>query len=1725
MARDEFNNYSNNEFNNTGSEFKYINPDPYANIKVKEAKDSPVENLKVPENFNENNNPLVLNESIDKKDLAKEQKDRLDKANQTRNSSDTGMETNANTGLESGSVDVNAAVEAEASTTAAATSEASVVSLTGGVTILSACVVAAATVGGAMLNEPPIIDKNEIRYESGTNYISYEFNISRMTEGQDYYVLVYYDKDIIMQIPIEEEGPQKQLITGLLPDRRYDFKIVAGSGLGAIPYYEGPCYTMNYPLPKPVFEFEPRIDFENGIFDLEYNIFISDYYGVGSNTYLELYSGETLIMEDHNLDDESFFRGALTQLSDGTEINAKVYSTYTEKEVLHENELIGTYGYVTKYPDDFVPIDDKFLSTYTFDESSFESSFNKNSGVNVLNINTGFENKVDSREKYRIDIYSKDNVLIDSKISNEANVEFEIPAYYETITARLTPIKTENNTNNSDVKQKLLADKEFEYKEITYNFDPIIKDISINYYMEGYSISALAEETIFNQEDSLIAKVIQYNTDGNEYEQQPMQFRGIELHNEYMIQGSADTVISTDIIDKVKLEIYYNDKLISVSELNNIKTNADLNIYEIDSDGNVILTYNIDNPEELELKNASLSVDGSSNYFEKLESNTGKVTVDVLNSNLIRGYFYVDYLNRDGRKISTSFETEEINLNAEVVVSNYVTYVSSEYKIYLKFDTFVDGQKVNMDLGVSVYEKYIEGYEEITGYNYKQSAEGIYIENKCVYDFDYATDSGTEQYYIKYKIESEGFDNTEKELYIPKTMDNQWDYLVDGTKPDLMKYSTEVYGNENNQKIYYVKTSNTDGTVNYYFYSEFNEELDDASDTKYHTQRLHWYYTDENNKVHHEYSDCFKDTYYALENVLDKDYGFQYLVLYTQGDGLSYCKTDAGAKLYEASESVSSDAIIMDKEAQSTQIEFSVDTDSIASNVNTILLDIEGTTYNLPITELSSEGRLGENEELLYYTSKEEGSSLISYSITINKLLDLSSGYPKITYNYIPKLVNKIGSNKVINSNSLNEEFTYNVFEYKSEYDLSDFVEIQKDQTYTSEYFTYNKNDYNNVNEFNINVPQRSSFDSRDTYRIEVYSNNELIAENMSYYGNSVTLSVDPIYTDLEFRIVYCKKANDDIYTDIKSEKLLDYHVDNEFTVSNESANFDYIDMTNRLNYSATVPALSDPSYTSYYVKVIEYYNDGTNNETLLDTKFETDISVEQELGENVTKVDVVICTGYTSGYGDKHVMYVRTLEFPQFEFDDYSYDDATDSISLPFSINIGEGNTLKTGTLYCYDDTYDLADESARTIIINSLDSNELRFEVENITYETTDGLTVTYSRGEISTTLSMELMYDYKIVSYKPSEARAKYDESTKTVYYYDYDSESYLSKDGVEAPDGTVQVILIESYYVTEGSIKGNCKGCIIPYGSSQYQMNVTTSGNPTRSINGMESLDEDYYSAGPEISKTGDELPATISLTFLHDLTDYYYDSANGMLYPIRNLTLEYSITDDSNGETYNYSITYSEPSHDTIPTIADSFNATSSVTKNTINPENVDITINTGFDSSEHENYYYKLYLYDKTEFSSYSPTLIYASDYLNSDEVIIENISNKPYDARVEIYYYSNGNYSKYVNSKSILVINSAIINTEYNDQTLTRTITFDSNMLNSENMTLAFTNNNSISHEIDLESADAQTITNGTVTIQKDGDNIIVTLEGSTYDDVSGTFTVNQGNTEIGYVDITYSI
>ena len=535
--KDEFNRKKEFEYNRKIKEFKRFDAIEY--YKPKEIAPLPPEIKKFKEGFND--------KPVEEKKVIK---NRFDEKLEQKNQNNQSENTNADgENVEAEGANMNGgAVDSSASTTASSASSTSTVvtastSLAGGVSIISACAIVAATVGSTVMNAAPKVEFLEV--EAGSDYLQYKIDVLELTEDTLYKVKVYNDT-FNSEYEIHEEGIQKQIVTGLIPNRRYTISVVASNDdLGDISYYTLDCYTSKLECPKAVFDINPTVSIEDGSFNLDYNVFISDYYQTGYQTYLEIYIDEELSETNRLLDEENYFRGYFNDLYEGQNIYFAAYTTYYD-----ESTKIGEFGYKLTYPDYMA--DEIYKSTFDFKApvvTTSEDSY-------FISIDTGFipENE---NEGYIIDVYKTgeyDSILTNYKLNTleddlvlsfegrDPVASFNVPANLYGIDIYLTPTKEAANQKRFYAKRHIGSYSFSEYRALakdptaSITFNPVL-DYDKNIYNLDYDIEI---NDPYNIGEEFYYKVLLNN---NDYENVSITSHNVESTVENLYNGFTVAVI------------------------------------------------------------------------------------------------------------------------------------------------------------------------------------------------------------------------------------------------------------------------------------------------------------------------------------------------------------------------------------------------------------------------------------------------------------------------------------------------------------------------------------------------------------------------------------------------------------------------------------------------------------------------------------------------------------------------------------------------------------------------------------------------------------------------------------------------------------------------------------------------------------------------------------------------------------------------------------------------------------------------------------------------------------------------------------------------------------------------------------------------------------------------------------------------------------------------------
>ena len=156
-----------------------------------------------------------------------------------------------------------------------------------------------------------------ISIDTGANYINYDVDISDLTEDISYSIVIEnaYGSYIFPVI----EGNNKNFVSGLKPYCKYTMSLVSNNKEldGYRTYYQESFYTKKADNPEAVLFYDVVTDYDNHVVDLDYKIFISDFYKVGIDYYYTVSFQDEVVFTDNDLTDDYYFFGKLDNVSEG----------------------------------------------------------------------------------------------------------------------------------------------------------------------------------------------------------------------------------------------------------------------------------------------------------------------------------------------------------------------------------------------------------------------------------------------------------------------------------------------------------------------------------------------------------------------------------------------------------------------------------------------------------------------------------------------------------------------------------------------------------------------------------------------------------------------------------------------------------------------------------------------------------------------------------------------------------------------------------------------------------------------------------------------------------------------------------------------------------------------------------------------------------------------------------------------------------------------------------------------------------------------------------------------------------------------------------------------------------------------------------------------------------------------------------------------------------------
>ncbi len=1724
---DEFKQYG-RETNKAISEFQefkaveYYAPQEFAtqDEATTSAPESSVDSSAQQNNLN-NNNTNNSNENFDSDKYTNkadgEKSPDMNAQNETSVNVDGSGATNA-----AGDSSLAAAEEAGASAASTVGASSTVASLAGGITVVAAAAVAAVAVGGSIANRAPTL-LSEI-YDSGTNYLTYEFDLAELTEGTEYKVRVS-NASFSVEYPILGDGITRQLVTGLTPYRRYDVDIIGvAEELGDIVYYSHPVYTNKEPKPKAVFDFVADFDMEFATFDITYETFISDFYHTGSNSYMQITIDGNMVIDDHYLFDDNFFRGKIEGLTDFEFFEAVAYTTYYDEVV-----EIGRTGYSPEYPDEFEearkqPHEPVASVDFVEDFDPAEDTYNVDYNVNITD---KFKTGSDFVVKELIENEVVKEIPLDSltykgsfkNIYNGANIAVVVYSKY-----------------NGEEELIVIGsgEKKVEHPEP-------FKNMEFSLYEGGFYVGMEYVDSESQKEFTL--KIVEHKKDNTD----------TEITDTFVGQCGYEGSFGDDVtiadFKSFDISVLYNDKtIISYTVDNNLS--AKTGTVDADEDGNVLIPYEFSLPNGAEFVNGGyyFNADDGQEYYE-ISGASGNIKITELASNkLANGEAHITYKTLNGVEITLMVKIDDIDIGAQFKAEYYAHVNSSYDTLYLKYDATLNDKPVNSSLTPTII---VDGED-----SYPTNKNGEY------YECELSTDSETTKRGVRFKLSIPGYESEATFVEVVESINDSSSSSYDS---DLGKYSVNdivkpvsQYANE--RYIRYFKTTNEDGTVNYYFNPQF---VDNA--TNKHFYRIEYTYDDNGTK--YRYSDFVNTPTYELLNIPDRNYDFKFRVYYKSQDGLYYDNKLADSPhdddTYRSLKEITNEKVLYDDAIavldnvntgnKDTVINFKLDYNNLIFD-EPIEINYKGNQYEIPLKySTDSSVEIIDDEYYIYsdedddynykvYVYNNKGDlSYVHVEFVVNNVSYNAPGVATVTYLAEPKTV--LDSYEGMNPADYRELTTKTIGQFEGSYDFDNATFDLSDSWYS-----------NSVSINNLNFV---SNDSNSVIEARVYfKGNEIDRYTLNPNENDYYHSFDPGYADLTIKFYEIKKQEtiDIIDTDsypsggdtnvdlvcndrepvfVKDVSLRKMNVVDDVSVTMEGVSYTIgVNVTSQ--YDPTSEANQGQNYT-YYIQAYGYDEDGNLLDGALSdmVEYTSATTLSYEAISAIKRLDVHII--YSMGSIEK-VCQIISIDIPS--IGNYSYDDLNDQIRLPFNLNTPDGVTLSPSSHVTY--KQDEISASDGLVVIDELDSNvvDLKFDYSYVN----NGITITVNNLLVSKELHGDLDFTYDVYSVLANSSYGnysrnldiKYDVDNDVIYYYK--NGSYYDSDNNEYTGSEDNASYEHTIYYIKGKVLEKIGNYI--FDSTSYTVNVKKSGGSVVNSTTGEVYDNTNAEANVlqnEFSLNGENIPG-VYLTFLHTELGHTYSDNTVTGYSKCELVFDLVNAD---GVAITKTIEFSEPAPAGVPdSSAFSYDRTTTNNSVTLNLNNtINLSINTGFDSSLYPDYKYKIYLEKQLDYyNSMNKESVYESDYVDTPSINIMNLENTNYEVYLEIFYLQDGIYVPVTTTESSRIslgkANSPIVNKNWSydstEQTYTNIYYLDTNYMNPDYLdgskSLVFK-----SYNIDLSNTSTSQTLSGVISAQvEDQGNGILKLSiiGRTNSsNARGNLVIEQGNASIGYTEVTYSI
>ena len=436
------------------------------------------------------------------------------------------LNQNTNNTLEADSSSITTSSTEATISNAISTTGSSIAGTIGTVATTAIGAVGAVAIASNFLLAAPQMDI--ISLDIGCDYVHYVVEVSDLDLDSKYSIIIEngYNK-FVCSI---EEGTNENIVTGLKPYCEYKMSLVVDNKElgGEITYNSESFYTKKPESPTAAFKYNLNPDFENSLMNLNYNIFISDYYQEGYDYYYTISYADEIVYQNDDLSNDYYFNGSISSKEGDYQFN--VYCRFFDEDIVILDKTV-----TVKYPEGLI--------------------------------------------KQDVD-YGIDNVNITGDLSSGYNLEVKLENYFDTAEYELLV-----SSNNFSQVYKLEKDNII-INDLMVDYDSLELELMISYYDETYTHRySINDFTGFSLEYSEPI----FNNENNNYSLECIIDNDYEI--DYVIASNnygeseridvINNIININICGDVKLEAYIKGKDLEFINSQNIIINGNVYLKDI----------------------------------------------------------------------------------------------------------------------------------------------------------------------------------------------------------------------------------------------------------------------------------------------------------------------------------------------------------------------------------------------------------------------------------------------------------------------------------------------------------------------------------------------------------------------------------------------------------------------------------------------------------------------------------------------------------------------------------------------------------------------------------------------------------------------------------------------------------------------------------------------------------------------------------------------------------------------------------------------------------------------------------------------------------------------------------------------------------------------------------------------------------------------------------------